>query len=105
MRPLSEGELPRTGDPGPIIVAMLVLGAGTIVAVIALLIKLFLKMAGISQPENTTVAPPQQVQTAPPAAGLPAPPASMPSVTEHTTRNFDAIYKEPGRREDEYNRG
>lgn len=104
MRPLSEGEIARTGDPSPVVVAMLVLGAGTIVTVVALLIKLFLKMSGISQPENPSVTPPKSITSAPPVAGLPAPSAPMPSVTEHTTRNFDAIYKEPGRREDEWNR-
>lgn len=104
MRPLYEGETPRGGDPAPVVVAMLVLGAGTIVAVVALLIRLFMRMTGISQPESRAVAPANTITTAPPVVQLPAPPASMSSVTEHTTRNFDAVYKEPGRREDEWNR-
>jgi hypothetical protein len=104
MRPLFPGEMPRVGDPSPVVVAMLVLGAGTIVAVVAMLIRLFMKLAGMSQPEKSKAPPQNTITSAPPMVQLPAPQASMPSVTEHTTRNFDAVYKEPGRREDEWNR-
>jgi hypothetical protein len=34
---------------------------------------------------------------------LPSPHSAMPSVTEHTTRNFDPAYMDPGARE-EWNR-
>jgi hypothetical protein len=82
----------------PIVVPMIVFGTATLALVDFMLIKLFSRLmnlpaepvrpskqkavsaSGYRSSHNTL--PPQQIS---------APPISMPSVTEHTTRNFDPI--------------
>ena len=91
VRPLFPGEVPRIGDPTPIAMTMIIFGALTILGVIALLFKLFTRMAGVSQPTNQPAPPPKSIASAPPSVQLPAPPSAMPSVTEHTTRNFESV--------------
>jgi hypothetical protein len=97
MRP----DMVRPGDPAPIAITMIVFGSATIFGVIALLIRLFTRIMGISEPRDETAksAGPFQRNTSPQQAQLSPPPSSIPSVTENTTRTFDPIYRDPGVRD------
>ncbi len=86
-----------------ILIPMFMFGSGAIVVIAWLLIQQLSRLIGMADRENKTghstsrrtesQRPPQIV-----APQIVAPPRSVGSVTEHTTRNFDQIYKEPGTR-------
>ncbi|MBI3652657.1 MAG: zinc ribbon domain-containing protein [Acidobacteria bacterium] len=96
-------DVPNAGhtSPGeliPIVVPMIVFGSLTILAVDFMLMKLFSRLMNLPpepkraeknrQPQAHEYRPTPVAMSPPQIA---APPLSMPSITEHTTRNFDPI--------------
>ncbi len=84
------------GDPTLVAILMLTCGSVTIFGVCALLIRLFSKLllGAEARGRRDKTAKAQAVSYAPPQ--IPAPSVGVPSVTEHTTRNFEqAPYREP----------
>ena len=75
----------------PVALVMIAFGTTTIFGIVFLLIKLFTKLMHlpVESPRDhkptPILNPPYRPQQ------MPAPPMQMPSVTEHTTRNFDPI--------------
>jgi hypothetical protein len=85
----------RAGNPTPVAIVMLVFGSLTILGVTGMLMRLFTHLLA---PRAHSSAPPARADhsmTAPPVQ-LPAPPSAIGSVTEHTTRNFEAAYRNSG---------
>lgn len=79
------------GNPMPIAIVMLVLGSTTVFGVVALLIRLFLRLLAPAAP-TVSAQPVQPLVSAPAYPHLGAPQAS---VTEHTTRTFRSpVYDE-----------
>jgi hypothetical protein len=87
------------GDVVPIVVPMILFGTATIFLIVFMLIRLFIRLMNLpaapmhSEKQKPSAIPqyrPSAV-SAPPPPQIQAPPVSMPSVTEHTTRNFDPI--------------
>jgi hypothetical protein len=71
------------------LIAIMAFGGATVVGVVGLLVWLLLRLTGAHpQPTNieSTSKPIMREHLAP---QLPAAPIAMPSVTEHTTRNFE----------------
>ncbi|HXG92266.1 MAG TPA: zinc ribbon domain-containing protein [Blastocatellia bacterium] len=97
-RPIFSNEM-RSGDPTPVAITMIVFGSVTVLGVIFMLIKLFARIAGITEPPRESSQKIKSVVSAPPVAQIAAPPAVMPSVTENTTRSFEQVYREPRERE------
>lgn len=82
----------------PVAVPMIVFGTAAIFLIVFMLIRLFIRLLNLPpEPARTEKHKQQAVpQYRPSAVHVPpqqiqAPPISMPSVTEHTTRNFDPI--------------
>ena len=77
----------------PVALVMIAFGTSAIFGIVFLLIKLFTKLMHlpVESPRDTRPAPVLN----PPYRShqIQAPPMQMPSVTEHTTRNFDPILK------------
>ena len=71
-------------DP-KVLVAITAFGGGTVVAVVGMFAWLLLRLAGVPMPTR------QDRVTAVEMPQIAAPPLSAPSVTEHTTRNFDPV--------------
>jgi Na+-transporting methylmalonyl-CoA/oxaloacetate decarboxylase gamma subunit len=100
VRPLFPGMERPLSDPAPVAITMIIFGAATVFGVISLLIRLFTRIMGFSQPQAAPAEAKSVFQrNTSPQAQLPAPPSAMPSVTEHTTRTFDPIYRDPGLRD------
>jgi hypothetical protein len=97
-RPLYPGQS-QSVDATPIAMAMIIFGSATVFGIAGLLIRLFTRLlTGIQDPAR----PARYIKpgvTEFPVAQMPAPPIGMPSVTEHTTRNFDRLYEEQRARE------
>lgn len=96
MRPIPAGQTPA-GDMEVIAMTMLIIGSGALVAILAMLIRVFSKIMGLSssRAEKAMASHRPSVMEYPPAQlSSPHPPVS--SVTEHTTRNFKMPqYREP----------
>lgn len=90
------GELLRKGVAEPAVVLLALAGLAAIFSISAMLIRLWLKVSGInSQPQRRPQTPPQQnFNPQPRAAQLPPRPANFGSVTDHTTRTFDPVYRD-----------
>lgn len=91
-----------TGDAEFIAAMMLGLGSVAIFGIVAMLIRVFSKIMGLSPSRAQKEPPPVQRPSVIdyPPAHLSSPPPSISSVTEHTTRNFELPkYKEPQARE------
>lgn len=78
---------------------MVIAGLGTVVALVALIFRQLSRMTNINQekPQIQTSTPqinPELYQARPGAL-----PEHMPSVTEHTTRAFQPVYREPVERQ------
>src|SRR5436190_11835874 len=69
------------------LVGIMAFGGATVVGVVGLLVWLLLRLTGFHQTVTQVESPPNPVLRVAPQ--LPEPPISMPSVTEHTTRNFE----------------
>jgi hypothetical protein len=82
------------GQLTPIILTILVFGSLTVFGAVALLIRLFTRLMTGAKDAPTQAEIPVYTQ-----ARLSEPPASIPSVTENTTRNFEARYRQPLERE------
>ena len=78
-----------------ILMSMFVFGSTAIVLIAWLLIQQVSRLVGLIERDSKAARPAPREQAAP---QLDAPPRSFRSVTEHTTRNFDQVYKEPGTR-------
>ena len=77
----------------PVALVMIAFGTSTIFGIVFLLIKLFTKLMHLPV-ESPREARPTPVLNPPYRSHqIQAPPMQMPSVTEHTTRNFDPILK------------
>jgi len=74
------------------------IGAGTILLIALMLIKQLARLVQLVEDEHRT-----KHQTGKsveqPRPQIAAPPHGVPSVTEHTTRNFEQVYQEPRARE------
>lgn len=90
-----------TGDAEFIAAMMLGLGSVVILGIVAMLIRVFSKLMGLSSSRAEKATPFQRPSVVEyPPAHLSPPPSSISSVTEHTTRNFELPkYKEPQARE------
>lgn len=95
------GGIPRhPGEFIPVAIPMIVFGTTAIFLIVFMLIRLFIRLMNLPpepsrsakdrqpianqyRPAQMNVAPPPQIQ---------APQIAVPSVTEHTTRNFDPVY-------------
>lgn len=85
------------------IVLILLLSSFTIVGVVSLVTRLLWHMAGVPSPPRAQAPPVKPRPGEHTNPQLSAPPANLVSnqstVTEHTTRNFEHRYREPGNRE------
>lgn len=81
------GERP-TFDPRALI-AIMAFGGATVVGVVGLLAWFLLRMVGANQPRKNFESFANPVFREHVAPQLQAPPIAIPSVTEHTTRNFE----------------
>ena len=90
-----------SGDTEFIATMMLGLGSVVIFGIIAMLVRVFSKLMGLSSSRAEKATPAQRPSAIDyPPAQLSSPPPSISSVTEHTTRNFEMPrYKEPQARE------
>jgi hypothetical protein len=79
-----------------LVMGLIVCGATVIMGIAALLIRQLSRLITMMQnSQETSYRNPGRVN-APEAPQLAAPPRAVSSVTEHTTRNFEAVnYKEP----------
>jgi hypothetical protein len=81
----------------PVAIPMIVFGTATVFLIVFMLIRLFIRLMNLPQEQKHPEKSKQPVahEYRPSAVSVPpqisAPPISMPSVTEHTTRNFDPI--------------
>jgi hypothetical protein len=94
------------GEFIPIAITMIVFGSAAIFMIVFMLIRLFTRLMNLPQEpkRNEKNSQSNADQFRPTPMNMPpqiqAPPISMPSVTEHTTRNFDPVYsREQGERE------
>ena len=85
---------PPARDITPIVITMIVFGSLTVFGLAAMLIRLFTRLMTGPKDVPAQIEIPVYTQ-----ARLPDSPAAMPSVTENTTRNFEARYREPMARE------
>lgn len=94
----SAGELMRKGLAEPAVVMLTLVGLVSLFGVSAMLIRLWKQVIGLGAPSQPQQRPQVQRQPAvyepPPAAQLPPRPANFGSVTDHTTRTFDPIYRD-----------
>jgi hypothetical protein len=100
MRPVLPGQTPA-GDMEMIAMTMLVIGSAVIFGILAMLIRVFSKLMGLSSSRAEKATPPQRPSAIEyPPAQLSSPPSPISGVTEHTTRNFEMPqYREPKARE------
>ncbi|HXG67336.1 MAG TPA: hypothetical protein VNO70_19690 [Blastocatellia bacterium] len=101
-------DLVRPSEAGPparevvgVAMAMLVFGSLTVFGIVFMLIRLFSHIMGVGQEKGQQVQSTRLPLDSYPQKQIDAPPAAAPSVTEHTTRNFDpinSIAPEPPRR-------
>ncbi len=82
------------GQLTPIVITMIVFGSLTVFGLAAMLIRLFTRLVIAPKDAPAQIEIPVYTQ-----ARLPESSAAMPSVTENTTRNFEARYREPMARE------
>ena len=85
------------GADRSILIPMFMFGSGAIVMIAWLLIQQLSRLIGMVERENKSPRPISR-QPEPERPQIVAPPRAVSSVTEHTTRNFDQVYKEPGTR-------
>ena len=82
-----------------VLIPMFMFGSAAIVLIAWMLIQQLSRLIGLAEKENKT---PSRTRTGPrlepERPQIVAPPRAVGSVTEHTTRNFDQAYKEPGTR-------
>ena len=78
---------------------MVIAGLGTVIALVAMIIRQLSRMANVNQqkPPIVTQTPQMTGELYQPRPG--ALPEHMPSVTEHTTRAFDPVYRKPVERQ------
>jgi hypothetical protein len=84
------------GANSRIITIMLVFGCGGIAAVAGLMIHQLSRLIGTVQNADRALKAGSKPGVRP-RPRIEGPPKPISSVTEHTTRNFDQIYREPGR--------
>lgn len=91
VHPSNRGNLPPASPDSyiPVAIVMIVFGSATIFGIIFLLIKLFMKLMHLSDDAPRAKKKAPVVQDFRQQPYLQAPPQHMPSVTEHTTRNFE----------------
>lgn len=78
-----------------ILIPMFMFGPAAIVLIAWMLIQQLSRLIGLVEKENKA---PRAIRPEPERPQIVAPPRAVGSVTEHTTRNFDAVYKDPGTR-------
>jgi hypothetical protein len=88
MRPVSIG-MQVSGDRDMIAGIMIILGSLTVLGVVALLVRLFTRLMLGSKEIVEPTRSMNATHTGYVPAGLNEPPANFPTVTEHTTRNFE----------------
>jgi hypothetical protein len=94
VRPLYPGSTTVAGAP-TIAGLMVVFGSATVFGVVALLIQLFSRLAGVSPRPSVSVKKQRPSASEHKPAQLHPAPTGIPSVTEQTTRNFDpALYRD-----------
>ncbi|HXG67335.1 MAG TPA: hypothetical protein VNO70_19685 [Blastocatellia bacterium] len=83
----------------PLILFVTGFGSLTVISVVAILVRFLSNLLGLPgrQPRHSWQQKPAATEY-PPAAQVPALPRVMPSVTEHTTRNFDPARREGSER-------
>ncbi|HKP85272.1 MAG TPA: zinc ribbon domain-containing protein [Blastocatellia bacterium] len=90
------------GADRKILIPMFMFGSGAIVLIAWLLIQQMSRLVGMVENSNKAarraVKSPEQDRPQQDRPQIAQPPRSFGSVTEHTTRNFDQVYKEPGAR-------
>ena len=93
MQPSRWGPIPQpTPDSHiPVALVMIAFGSMTIFGVVFLLIRLFMKLMHLPQDPSRRERRSAQISPDYRPHQLQPPPMHMPSVTEHTTRNFDPI--------------
>jgi hypothetical protein len=101
--------IPRNpGETIPIAILMIVFGTTAVSIIVFMLIRLFIRLMNLPPEPKRTAKNSQPIadqfrsthMNVPPPPQIQAPPISRPSVTEHTTRNFDPVYsREHGERE------
>jgi hypothetical protein len=79
------------------LIPMFMFGSGAIVLIAWFLIQQLSRLIGLIEKENKPARRPNRMAE-PDRPQIVAPPRAVSSVTEHTTRNFDQVYKEPGTR-------
>jgi hypothetical protein len=85
-------------NPG-LIIAFTLLSFALMIAVEGVFVWMLLRRTGVSKKAGDAGPSKQQTTSELDAARARALPEPVPSVTEHTTRNFDPIYRDPGVRE------
>jgi hypothetical protein len=96
-QPWATGMPRHPGEFIPVAVPMIVFGTTAVFLIVFMLIRLFIRLMNLpSEPSRSEKRKQHAIpQYRPSAVNVPpqiqAPPISMPSVTEHTTRNFDPI--------------
>jgi hypothetical protein len=102
VRPTFSNEVPH-GDPTPVAIVMIIFGSTTVFGVVALLMRLFTHLIAPRAHQAAHAAHAARdgkpLAVAPPHVQLPAPPSAVSSVTEHTTRNFEAAYRDAAERQ------
>jgi hypothetical protein len=78
---------------------MVIVGLGTVIALVAMIFHQLSRMFLVSQQKVSTAAVKPQIAGEFSHSRPGALPEHMPSVTEHTTRTFDHIYREPVEKE------
>ena len=87
--PQPPGVPPPLRDNSPLAGAIIFFGSAVIVLTTLMLIRLFYRVMGFGSVSEKSSRPARTPQFPQRAAELPAPPNAIPSVTEHTTRNFE----------------
>jgi len=87
--PQPQGYPPPTRDAVVVAGMMVMFGSAAIILTTFLLIKLFARVMGFTSVAEKPAARAKALPVGQRVAQLSAPPASMHSVTEHTTRNFE----------------
>jgi hypothetical protein len=80
-----------------ILIPMFLFGSGSIALIAWMLIHQLARLIGMVENDHKPLRQPKR-KAEPDRPQIVAPPRAVSSVTEHTTRNFDQVYKEPGTR-------
>jgi hypothetical protein len=92
--------LAQRGVDSEMLVAVTAFGGATVLGVVGLLVWLLFRLMSAHQPAARKDKAPTPLARDYKSPQLPAPPASMPSVTENTTRNFEpSLYRDKSERE------